>query len=164
MTLEKRTLMETVYLETTIFSYLVARPSRDVRVAGHQQTTAEWWAKRRQEFICVVSDFLVAEIRRGDTAPSAERLRLAEGLPRLKTTQGVLRLAGQFVAAGALPNNAQGDALHLALAVAGGVNYLLTWNCTHLANAQLIGRMQEVASRAGWRLPAICTPDELMGD
>jgi predicted nucleic acid-binding protein len=156
--------METVYLETTIFSYLVARPSRDVVVAGHQQTTADWWAKRRHEFICVVSDFLVTEISRGDAAPSGARLRLAAGLPRLQTTPEVLRLAGQFVAAGALPHNAQADALHLALAVAGGVNYLLTWNCAHLANAQLVGRMQEVASRAGWRLPAICTPDELMGD
>jgi hypothetical protein len=68
------------------------------------------------------------------------------------------------VEAGALPRNAQGDALHLALAVAGGVNYLLTWNCAHLANAQLVGRMQGVASRAGWKLPTICTPDELMGD
>lgn len=78
--------METVYLETTIFSYLVARPSRDVVVAGHQRTTADWWANRRQEFICVVSDFLVTEISRGDAAPSAVRLRLAEGLPRLQTT------------------------------------------------------------------------------
>jgi hypothetical protein len=78
--------METVYLETTICSYLVARPSRDVVVAGHQQTTGEWWAKRRHEFICVVSDFLVTEIGRGDAAPSEARLRLADGLPRLQTT------------------------------------------------------------------------------
>src|SRR5688572_28734462 len=156
--------METVYLETTIFSYLVARPSRDIVVAGHQQTTADWWAKRRREFICVVSDFLVTEISRGDSAPSGSRLRLAEGLPRLQTTPEVLQLASQLVAASALPHNAQGDALHLALAVAGGVNYLLTWNCAHLANAQMLGRMQEVVSRTGWRMPTICTPDALMGD
>jgi hypothetical protein len=91
-------------------------------------------------------------------------LRLAEELPRLQTTPEVLRLAGQFVGDGALPQNAQGEALHLALAVVGGVNYLLTWNCVHLADAQLAGRMQEVTSRFGWRLPAICTPEELMGD
>ena len=86
------------------------------------------------------------------------------GLPRLQTTPEVLQLAGRFVAAGALPHNAQADALHLALAVAGQVNYLLTWNCKHLANAQLIGRMDDVAAQAGRRLPVICTPDELMGD
>lgn len=156
--------MEIVYIETTIVSYLVARPSRDVVVAGHQQTTADWWAKRRGEFICVVSDFLVTEISRGDAAPLGARLRLVEGLPRLQTTPEVLDLARRFVAAGALPRNSEGDALHVALAVAGRVNYLLTWNCAHLANAQLLGRMHEVASKAGWRLPVICTPDELMGD
>ena len=156
--------MESVYLETTIFSYLVARPSRDVVIAGRQQTTADWWASRRGEFVCVISDFLITEISRGDVAPSSARLRLIDGLPRLQTTPEVLQLAGCFVAAGALPHNAQGDALHLALAVAGQVNYLLTWNCKHLANGQLIRRMQDVAAQAGRRLPVICTPDELMGD
>ena len=156
--------MESVYLETTIFSYLVARPSRDVVVAGHQQTTADWWARRRGDFVCVISDFLVTEISRGDAAPSGARLRLTEGLPRLQSTPEVTQLASRFVTAGALPHNAQGDALHLALAVASEVNYLLTWNCAHLANAQLIGRMREVAAQLGRRLPVICTPDELMGD
>ena len=156
--------MESVYIETTIFSYLVARPSRDVVVAGHQQTTADWWGRRRGDFVCVISDFLITEISRGDAAPSAARLRLIEGLPRLQTGPEVLQLAARFVAAGALPQNAQADALHLALAVAGQVNYLLTWNCKHLANAQLIRHMQEVAAQAGRKLPVICTPDELMGD
>lgn len=156
--------MESVYLETTIFSYLVARPSREVVVAGHQQTTADWWARRRHEFVCVISDFLITEISRGDAAPSAARLRLVEGLPRLRTTPEVLDLAKRFVEGGVLPPNAEGDALHLALALVGQVNYLLTWNCAHLANAQLLGRMQRVAAQAGRRLPVICTPDELMGD
>lgn len=156
--------MESVYLETTIFSYLVARPSRDIVVAGHQQTTADWWANRRSEFVCVVSDFLATEISRGDAAPAGARLRLVEGLPRLQSTSEVLHLAERLVAAGALPPNAEGDALHLALAAVGKVNYLLTWNCAHLANARLLGRMQEVTSQAGWRIPIICTPDELMGD
>lgn len=155
--------MESVYLETTIFSYLVARPSRDVVVAGHQQTTTDWWARRRGEFVCVISDFLITEISRGDAAPSSARLHLIEGLPRLQTTPDVLQLASRFVAAGALPQNAQADALHLALAVTGEVNHLLKWNCKHLANAELIGRMRDVATQAGRRLPAICTPDELMG-
>src|ERR1043166_2139151 len=114
--------METVYLETTIFSYLVARSSGNVVVAGHQQTTADWWARRRHEFICVVSDFLVVEISRGDAAPAGGRLRLVEGLPRLQPTPEVLDLAGRFVAEGAVPRNSEGDALHLALAVAGRVN------------------------------------------
>ncbi len=109
--------MESVYLETTIFSYLVARPSRDVVVAGHQQTTADWWARLRGEFVCFISDFLITEISRGDAAPSSARLHLIEGLPRLQTTPDVLQLASRFVAAGALPQNAQADALHLALAV-----------------------------------------------
>ena len=82
----------------------------------------------------------------------------------LETTPEVLQLAGLFVTEGALPRNSEADALHLALAVAGRVDYLLTWNCAHLANAQLVGRMREVAIRAGWRLPIVCTPDELMGD
>jgi len=156
--------METVYLETTIFSYLTARPSRDVVVAGHQQTTAERWAGRRMEFTCVISDFVLLEISRGDEEQAAARLRLARGLSRLQSTAGVLRLSEQLLVAGAFPRNAEGDALHLALALTAGVDYLMTWNCAHLANARLMGKMHDVAGKAGWRLPVICTPDELMGD
>ena len=156
--------METVYLETTIFSYLTARLSRHVVVAGHQQTTLDWWTTRRQEFLCVISDFVLLEVGRGDAQQATERVKLTNGLVTLATTPAVLRLAEQLLVAGAFPSNADGDALHLALALTGRVDYLMTWNCAHLANARLIGKMQAVAEQAGWRLPVICTPDELMGE
>lgn len=156
--------METVYLETTIFSYLTARPSRDVVVAGHQQTTADWWEKSRSRFICVVSDFLVDEIERGNPEMAAARLALTEGMMRLQTTPVVRSLSKEFLSRGAFPPRAAADALHVALATVDQVDYLLTWNCAHLANAQLIAKMAAVASAKGWKLPVICTPDGLMGD
>ena len=156
--------METVYLETTIFSYLTSHPSRDIVVAGHQQTTAEWWARRRDEFACVISDFVLLELGRGDAEQVATRVRVAKVFMQLKTTPEIYQLSKQLLMAGAFPRTAEGDALHLALALTGRVDYLMTWNCAHLANARLWPKMKKVAEEAGWRLPVICTPDELMGE
>lgn len=150
-----------VYLETTIVSYLVASPTQDVVQAAHQQVTREWWA-RRERFDLFVSRPVLAEARRGDTAAAARRLDTLAGIPVLSMNRGVTTLARTLVRTGTLPTKARLDALHVATAAVNGMNYLLTWNLRHLANAAIRGKIEDVCRKAGIQPPIICTPEELM--
>src|SRR5437867_10093672 len=155
--------MESVYLETTFISYLVARPSRDVIVAGHQQTTQDWWANRRSEFECSISQVVIGEASLGDPAEAQKRLAIIAGLAPLEITEDAESLADAIMAAGMLPPHAARDAGHVAVAAVHAIDYLLTWNCKHLANAQISRRIAVVCEKLGHRMPTICTPEELMG-
>src|ERR1700738_3472041 len=125
--------MESVYLETTFISYLVARPSRDVIVAGHQQTTQDWWANRRSEFECSVSQVVIDEASAGDQAEVQKRLGSIAGLLTFEVTPNAESLTDAIMAAGMLPQHAVRDAAHVAVAAVHRIDYLLTWNCKHLA-------------------------------
>ena len=155
--------METVYLETTIISYLASEPSRDLIVAGHQQITREWWTQRRALFACSISQEVVDEISRGDPVQVARRLAIARALSKLTASVEAEKLTLELLRSGALPANAASDAAHVAIATAAGMDYLMTWNCRHIANGQILKKVAVVCEGAGYRLPAICTPEELMG-
>ena len=156
--------METVYLETTFIGYLVARPSRDVIVAGHQQTTQDWWEKRRSEFECSVSQVVIDEASVGDPAEVKKRFAIISGLATLAITDDANALTKAIMAAGILPPQVVRDAAHVAVAAVHAVDYLLTWNCKHLANAQIARRIAVVCEKLGRKMPIICTPEELMGE
>src|SRR5262249_52954812 len=155
--------MESVYLETTFISYLVARSSRDLLVAAHQQITQEWWAKRRGEFECRVSQVVINEASLGDPTEVQKRMAIISGLPALALTETSESLTRTIMAAGILPTQAFPDAAHVAVSAVHAVDYLLTWNCKHLANAQIARRIALVCEKLGQRTPIICTPEELMG-
>ena len=156
--------MESVYLETTFISYLVARPSRDVIVAGHQQTTQDWWENRRSQFECSVSQVVIDEASVGDPTEVQKRLAIIGGLPSLAITDDANALTQAIMAARILPPQAVRDAAHVAVAAVHAVDYLLTWNCKHLANAQIARRIAVVCEKLGRKMPIICTPEELMGE
>jgi hypothetical protein len=155
--------METVYLETTFISYLVARPSRDVIVAGHQQTTQEWWANRQSQFECFVSQVVIDESSAGDPNEVQKRLAIIGNLPALNLTTETEVLTEAILRSGVLPTRAARDAAHIGVATVHRVDYLLTWNCKHLANAEIRRRIESVCTKIGYRMPLICTPEELMG-
>ncbi len=149
-----------VYVETTIPSYLTAWPSRDLVRAGHQQLTREWWAKRGL-FELYVSRLVVEECRSGDAEAAADRLAALAGIPALEQSDEATALAAALVRNVPLPEKATSDALHIAIAAANGMNYLLTWNCTYIANVTLRPRIEAVCRAAGFEPPLICTPEEL---
>lgn len=149
--------METVYIETTIISYLVSHSSQDVIVAAHQQLTREWWDRRKPLFACFVSDVVLSEAGSGDQEQAKLRLAALQGIPRLPAPKEAEQLAAAFLHH-VLPAKALGDAAHLAIATVGKVKYLLTWNCAHLANAQLLARLEPIATETGFPLPRVCTP------
>ena len=153
-----------VYLETTIPSYLTAWLSRDLVRAAHQQLTREWWEKRREQFELFVSQVVVGECQAGDATAAVERLAILEGLPLLEQTEEATRLAQALLKHVPLPDRAALDALHIALAAVHGMDYLLTWNCTHIANATLREPFESVCRSNGYEPPAICTPEELLSE
>ena len=153
----------TVYVETSVISYLAARPSRDLIVAAHQQISQEWWDVR-QRWSLSISALVVAESRAGDAEAAQRRLALLEGVPLLHLSDAATELAEQLLDRAALPPSAKDDALHVAVATVHGMDYLLTWNCKHIANAQQRPRIEAVCRALGYRPPVICTPEELLGD
>jgi hypothetical protein len=153
---------ERVYIETTFVSYLTAWPSRDVIIAGHQQITHQWWNTRRANYEMCVAEPVLEEAALGDPQAAQERLDVLIAMALLQTTPEALALAQALVEAGALPENAADDALHVAIASVNRIPYLLTWNCRHLANATMRPIIEAVCAANGFKAPIICTPEELM--
>lgn len=150
-----------VYLETSILSYLTALPSRDLVRAAHRQITIEWW-EQRARFELFVSEAVLAEARRGDAAAADRRMAVAQGIEILNATQEAEALASALLKAAAIPAKAAIDAAHVALATVHGIDYLLTWNCTHIANAVTRPLIESVCRDNGFQPPVICTPEELV--
>jgi hypothetical protein len=151
-----------VYMETTVVSYLTARPSRDLIVAAHQAITHAWWERRRGDFDLVVSEAVVSESAAGDPDAAARRLRVLSDLPRLHISPAVRDLAAAIIRGGALPVKAAQDAFHISVCAVHSVDFLLTWNCTHIAHAESLPRVREVIESLGHFPSVICTPEELL--
>lgn len=151
----------TVYLETTIISYLAARPSRDLIASARQQITHEWWNISSPRFDLCVSVVVRDEALRGDAQAAARRLEYLRHARLFISPPEAEPLAFALVKEGAIPAVAATDAAHVAMAAAAGVEYLLTWNCTHINNAQRIRLIQSVCEHHGVACPMICTPEEL---
>lgn len=152
-----------VYLETSVISYLTSRPSRQILAAAWQEVTRDWWDNHRARFDLFSSELVFVEATQGDPDAVQKRIEKLDGVPELEVTNEVIALAKKLVAAGALPNEAMDDAMHVAVAAVHGVDYLLTWNCRHLDNAEMKPLIRSVCAVAGYPCPEICTPQELMG-
>ncbi len=156
--------MESVYLETTVISYLVARPSRDLVLAAHQSVTRDWWENERGKYRCVVSEEVILEAGRGDPAMARMRLEVIAGLEVLEVSPGMRTMAMDLVRTGVFPKSMLSDAVHITVAIEHRLDYLLTWNCRHMANLAVIARLEHIARGTGGKLPRIGTPLELTGD
>lgn len=150
-----------VYVETTVVSYLTARPSQDIVIRGHQQTTREWWRECRSRFELVASQLVLVEASAGDPVAAQERVGALADLMLLDITAEASALARQLVESKAIPAKASQDALHVAIAATNGIRYLVTWNCKHLANATLRAKIDDACRVAGYEPVALCTPEEL---
>ena len=153
-----------VYIETTVVSYLTSRDSSTPLIAGRQQITREWWEARRDLFDLTVSEIVVQEAAEDDTEAAKKRLSMMEGIPSLSLSPDVLALAEALVSAGTIPREWIEDAFHIAIAAINGVDYLVTWNCKHIANAKLRHDIERILENHGYACPVICTPEELMED
>lgn len=150
-----------VYIETSVISYLTARPSNDIRAAANQNATIEWWDIQRPRFDLLISEIVTAEASLGHPEAAQRRLTVIAEIPELEATEEVRTLGQALISRGAIPQNAEIDAYHVAIAAVNGVEYLLTWNCTHIANALMRPKIEAICRSCGYEPPIICTPQEL---
>ena len=151
-----------VYVETSVISYLAARPSRDILVAANQQVTQEWWQDRREHFDLFVSQLVEQEISSGDKDAVSKRQQALTNCSFLDITPEAIQLAESLIDQNAIPKQAAEDALHIAVAAVSGMDYLLTWNFKHIANAAMRANVELVCRLNGYEPPVICSPMELM--
>ncbi len=152
----------TVYVETTVIGYLTSRPLQDVTAAGHQRTTHEWWSIAKTQFTLVASQLVVQECSAGDPQAAQDRLEALADLILLAVNSQAEQLAGLLIAGHAVPEVYPEDALYLALATVHGIEYLVTWNFRHIANAAVRTAIERICREAGYEPPIICTPEELL--
>ena len=150
-----------VYVETSIDRYLTASPNRDRARAAHQEVTNEWWT-RRVLFELFISQLVLDEAGAGDAGAAAQRLEALRDLPVLELTAEVTALGRHLPREAAPTTKAAADALHIAFATVHGIDYLLTWNCAHIANATMRPKIESICRANGFEPPVICTPLELM--
>ena len=155
----------TVYVETTVISYLVGWLNRNnLQVAAHQEITRRWWATRRDEFELYASTVVFDEAADGDPAMAAERLRFLQDVTMLRVPQEAHRLKFELLGRTQIPAKAETDALHIAVAAVQGMEFVATWNCKHIANGLFLPRVYDVCREEGYEPPLVCTPQELLGE
>jgi hypothetical protein len=151
-----------IYIETTIIGYLAMRMSGVLRVAANQQTTRDWWDNHRQRFDLFVSRYVVDECSDGDPVAAQERLVYLDGIPLLEVSAEADLLAESLLKNVPLPAKVAVDAFHISVAAVNGIQYLLTWNCKHIANPSLRLRIEALCRAMGYEPPVMCTPQELL--
>ncbi|MCO6456348.1 MAG: type II toxin-antitoxin system VapC family toxin [Pirellulaceae bacterium] len=156
--------MDTLYIETSIVSYLRQEPSTQVVSAARQLLTHQWWNDERANYELVVSQYVIDETSEGDPTLAVERLESLDGIPLLPNAPEIPQIANEIMSLGVLPPKAQIDALHIASVAHHRIQYLLTWNCKHIANAKILPRIHDVLTNLGIPIPIICTPEEMLGN
>jgi len=154
--------MDSVYIETTIVGHIAGRVHPDPIVATRQQITRDWWQNAASGYELFISQVVLEECSEGDPSVAAERLEVVKDLDLLESSDEVDDLADALISEKAVPASEPRDAFHIAIAAVNGLEYLLTWNCRHIANATLRGRIEKVCRDAGYEPPIICTPEELV--
>ncbi len=153
---------ESIYLETTVVSYFTAKISRDIIVLAHQEITQEWWPQAVERFEVFISEIVVEEARLGDIEAEKKRLEVLKNFPHLELTKKVEKMAQVYMEQLEIPEKSTRDAIHIAVAFVHNIDYLVTWNCAHIANAEVIKKLMKINNSFGIHTPIICTPEELM--
>jgi len=153
---------ESIYLEKTIVSYYTSKPSRDIIVLAHQEITRQWWLKVIGRYNIFISEVVIEEANSGDPEAIKRRLEELKDFPHLELNDKVEKMAQVYMERLEIPEKSLRDAAHLAVASVHNIDYLVTWNCTHLANGEVIKKLMKINESLGIHTPIICTPEELM--
>lgn len=158
----KRRKNESIYLETSVVSYYTSYPSRDIIVLAHQEITREWWEKAIKRFDIFISEVVVEEAILGNTLAAKKRTEILRQFYHLELNEKVEEVALVYIKRLNIPPKSLRDAVHIAVASVHNIDYLVTWNCTHIANAEIIKKLRVINDSLGIHTPIICTPEELM--
>jgi len=155
--------MAKIYIETSIISYLTARPSNNLIAAAWQKETIDWWDTQKGRFDLYISEVVIEEASRGDKSAASRRLAALEGIEVLQLNNASIELSKTLIEEGGIPKKALDDALHVAIAAVQDIDFLLTWNCRHIDNAEMKPKIRKIIKAHGYKCPEIATPIELMG-
>jgi len=155
--------MDAVYIETSIVSHATARPSSNPKIALLQQQARDWWDKELSKFRVVTSQLVLDESALGDPAAAAQRLKLLAGVDLIPADPRIETIADELIARHLMPEKARLDAFHVATAAVGGVQYLLTQNCRHIANGHTLPRVYKTLNELGFPDLLIYTPAVFLG-
>jgi hypothetical protein len=156
--------MKSVYIESSVISYITARPSRDVVTSARQAITIEWWETYKNSFEIFISELVLEEIGTGDLQASSNRLAIVENIPVLVATNNAIALAKTLISSSAIPTSSSEDALHISIAAVQGIDFLLTWNFKHINNANTRDKITQVINRLNFQCPVLCSPEELINE
>lgn len=151
-----------VYIETSVISYYTSKASKDLVTAGHQIITLDWWEKAQPKFECYISPYVMQEISKGNPEMAAKRVKAVESFSSLELSNEIDSIAQRYIKALQIPEHAIVDAYHLAISSHYDVDYLVSWNCSHIANAHMIKQLRKINETLKLPMPVICTPEELM--
>ena len=151
-----------VYIETTVVSYFTARPSRDIIVAGHQETTRDLWPELTAKYETYISAIVYEEAGKGDPDQAKMHLAAIEAFPMLDIDEDARFLAERIIAGRGIPADYPEDALHIAVAAVNGMDVMVTWNFAHLNNPFTRKAVRRIVEREGYVCPEICSPQELL--
>lgn len=150
-----------VYIESSVISYLTARPSRDVVTAARQAITLDWWQNQRHKYEVYISALVEQEISTGDSVAAEQRIQAVSSIYSVAISPEAQAIAASLIASKAVPHNYVEDAMHIAIAAAQGTEYLLTWNFKHINNAETKSLIAKVVEASGYICPILCSPEEL---
>ena len=153
-----------IYIETSIVSYLTAKPTRDIVITAHQQIANSWWENESNEYKLYTSQVVIDEASQGDSEAVQRRIEILKDIYLLEVTNDIIKLSENLINHNCLPQKAVQDALHIAIASIHNVDYLLTWNCKHIANAKKRPLIEKIIHKTGYLAPIMCTPEELSGE
>jgi len=156
--------MKSVYIESSVISYITARPSKDAITSARQVITIEWWDVYKGTFETFISELVLEEIGSGDTIAAEKRLLVVESIPILETTENATKLAKLLIAEKAVPETCIEDALHISIAAVQDIDFLLTWNFKHINNANTRDKISRVITQAKLKSPILCSPEELINE
>lgn len=156
--------MKSVYIESSVISYLTAHPSRDVVTSARQTITIEWWEEYKDSFDIFISELVIEEIGSGDLAAAKRRLSVIEKIPVLEATKNAVKLAKELIIENAVPESSPEDALHISIAALQRVDFLLTWNFKHINNANTRDKISKVITQWNYACPVLCSPEELINE
>jgi len=157
-------MLKTVYIESSVISYLTSRPSRDVVTSARQKITIEWWKSYRDCYELFISELVIEEISSGNAVAANSRLAVVENIAVLVATESARNLAKTLIGEKAIPPTNVEDAMHISIAAVQGIEFLLTWNFKHINNANTRQKLDKVIKAVGYTCPILCSPEELIND
>lgn len=153
---------DSVYLENTVISYYTSRPIPDPIVRVHQEITKNWWPTAIKRYNIFISQMVIDEAAHGDSSAAKKRLEEIKDFTILEVTKDIQNLSKIYEEELKIPPKSIGDAVHLAVACLNNIDYLVTWNCTHLCNGEIIKKLAKINKQLEIHTPIICTPEQLM--